>query len=98
MRTIKLLAIIITMMIICILINYLFIEKLIIPDPCYYHTHEAGKLFKMFYSIPAWNGFHPFPTSINFITTLFIGGILGFIIGKRIIKRHTTKPKIHNQT
>lgn len=57
--------------------NYGLFEKILIPDPCYYHTHETNKVFDLFYGLPASEGFHPFPTLLNFTITGALGAVLG---------------------
>ena len=66
--------------------NYLLLENIIIPDPCYYHSRDTTKLFDLFYSMTAASGDHPFPTIFNFISTLTIGGLVGFLFGKWRLK------------
>ncbi|HRE75560.1 MAG TPA: hypothetical protein PK637_10535 [Flavobacteriales bacterium] len=57
--------------------NYGIIEKILIPNPCYYHTHETNKVFDLFYGLHASEGFHPFPTLLNFTITGALGAVLG---------------------
>lgn len=60
--------------------NYFILDKILIPDPCYYHSHDTNKLFDIFYNLPASEGYHPFPTKFNFVFTTIIGAILGLTI------------------
>ena len=62
--------------------NYFFIEQLIIPDPCKYHSAETAVLFDLFYDLPSVNGGHPSPTTFNLLFTLTLGGLIGFYITK----------------
>jgi hypothetical protein len=58
-----------------LLLNYSLLEKLIIPDPCYYHNHQGKTnwLFNLFYSLKAVDGYHPSPTRLNFYLTFVCG-------------------------
>jgi hypothetical protein len=75
--------------------NFLIQYTIIIPDPCYYHTHDTSKMFDIFYELTSDNGYHPFPTMFNFIFTASIGAIIGLITSMNKIKkreaRKTTK-------
>ena len=71
--------------------NYFFLENIIIPDPCYYHSRDTTKLFDLFYSMTAVNGDHPFPTIFNLIFTLTIGGLAGFLFGRWRLKTKERK-------
>ena len=59
-------------------LNYSFIEQILIPDPCYYHSRETSFLFRLFYDTPAFNGGHPFPSLVNIIFTIAIGLLIGW--------------------
>ena len=59
--------------------NFLIQYTILIPDPCYYHTHDTDKVFDIFYELTSDNGYHPFPTMFNFIFTASIGAIIGRI-------------------
>ena len=74
--------------------NFFLLEKLIIPDPCIYHTRETTALFDMFYSLKAEEGYHPFPTTLNFIITLASGGIAGFLFALKTRKQAGTTAHI----
>jgi len=68
---------------------------MLIPDPCYYHTHQPNVLIELLYEFSAGEGFHPFPSMFNFILTIGIGCVLGFIVthyllGRRNLKRGST--------
>jgi len=64
------------------ILNYFFIEQVIIPDPCKFHSADTNVLFDLFYDLPSVNGGHPFPTIFNILFTLIIGGLIGFYITK----------------
>lgn len=69
------------------LFNFFFLDKILIPDPCYYHSHETSIVFDVFYDLPSSEGYHPFPTIINFILTFIIGAIMGLIFSLRKLKK-----------
>lgn len=62
--------------------NYFFIEQLIIPDPCKYHSSDTTEIFDLFYDLPSVNGGHPFPTIFNLMFTITLGGLIGFYLTK----------------
>ena len=68
-------------------LNYFFIEKFIIPDPCYYHSLDAGILFNLFYDTPSVNGGHPFPSVINLIFTVALGLLIGWKVYKFFVSK-----------
>jgi hypothetical protein len=70
-----------------LIFNFGFLERILIPDPCYYHTNETTALFDMFYGLSASEGYHPFPTLFNFLFTLSIGIALGILLNKVIHER-----------
>lgn len=57
--------------------NFLVLDKILIPDPCYYHTHDTNRVFDIFYELTPAEGYHPFPTKFNFIFTAIFGAIFG---------------------
>jgi len=75
--------------------NFLILDKILIPDPCYYHTHDTNKVFDIFYELTSGDGYHPFPTKFNFIFTATIGVIFGLTFSIYKLKkrdgRKTTK-------
>ena len=60
------------------MLNYGIIESIIIPDPCAYHSEESSVLFDMFYTVTSDEGYHPYPTLLNFALTLTLGFLLAF--------------------
>jgi hypothetical protein len=65
----------------------LFMEAMIIGDPCLYHSEKTSALFDFFYDLPTWNGCHPAPTKLNLILTVFIPALfLGFRSANRFYK------------
>lgn len=75
--------------------NFLILDKILIPDPCYYHTHDTNKVFDIFYELTSSEGYHPFPTKFNFILTATFGAIIGVTFSiyklKKRDARKTTK-------
>lgn len=75
--------------------NFLILDKILIPDPCYYHTHDTNKAFDIFYELTSGDGYHPFPTKFNFIFTATIGAIFGMTFSiyklRKRDERKTTK-------
>lgn len=67
--------------------SFTLIYYILIPDVCYYHTNKMNFLMNLFYSAgPADNG-HPEPNLLNFVVSFIIGGILGNISYRFIIKK-----------
>jgi uncharacterized membrane protein YgaE (UPF0421/DUF939 family) len=79
-------------MVLTFCINFYFLENIIIPDPCYYHSHDTNKIFDIFYEIQGWNGDHPYPTIFNMTLTFAIGAFLGGIISPKLLKRKDKAP------
>jgi len=75
------------------ILNFFVLENIIIPDPCYYHSHDTNIVFDIFYEMPDWNGDHPFPTIFNFIFTLTIGALLGLTLAIYILRIRDKKKK-----
>lgn len=61
-----------------LIINYKLLEIFLIPDVCYYHFQKPSFIFELFYSLPTWNGGHPFPTLFNLFITIGLGTIMGY--------------------
>ena len=76
------------------IVNYFILEKLIIPDPCYYHSHDTTKLFDLFYSLTSAEGFHPIPTILNFSLTLTIGILIGVLLSIWWINKKASDEKV----
>jgi hypothetical protein len=70
-----------------LIFNLGFLQKMIIPDPCYYHTNETNPIFNVFYNLPASEGYHPFPTAFNILLTILIGIGMGMMLHKVIYER-----------
>ena len=62
--------------------NYLSITPLIIGDKCDLDQNELTKFDELFFEISSNTGYHPEPTTFNFILTAIIGCIIGSIIYK----------------
>jgi len=71
--------------------NFFVLEKILIPDPCFYHSNETNIVFDIFYFISSSEGGHPVPTSFNIIFTLAIGAVLGLILSNSKRKKINKK-------
>lgn len=71
--------------------NFFFLEKIIIPDPCYYHSHDTSPAFDVFYCFPGSEGGHPFPTTFNVVLTLITGAVLGGLFARLVLWRFLKK-------
>jgi len=77
--------------IVMFLVSFTLIYALLIPDVCYYHTHEMNSFMSLFYSAgPADNG-HPAPNLTNFLVSFVFGGIIGYVTYYLINKIHLIK-------
>jgi hypothetical protein len=65
--------------IITILINYSFLNNLIIPDPCFCHLNPTNYWIDLFYNSGNINNGHPEPNILNFLLTILIGLLIGKI-------------------
>ena len=65
-------------------VHYLIITPLIIGDKCNndLSQSELTKFDELFYEISSNTGYHPEPTTFNFILTAIIGCIIGSIVYK----------------
>lgn len=70
-----------------LILNFGFLQRILIPDPCYYHTNETTPIFDLFYNLPASEGYHPFPTAFNFFLTAAVGIALGLLLKTVIYER-----------
>lgn len=62
--------------------SYFVLWPILIPDQCYYDVHETNWFIELFFSFPAYEGYHPFPSLFN----LLLFGFVGSLGGKRIAK------------
>jgi hypothetical protein len=77
--------------ILMVVLSFTLLYKLLIPDVCYYHTHEMNSFMSLFYSAgPADNG-HPSPNFTNFLVSFVLGGIIGYGTYNLINKIHLIK-------
>ncbi len=65
-------------------LNYGIAEPLLIPDPCYYHSHDLNFLMDIFYNTSSASNGHPEPNILNFIFTLCVGILLAKIVVNRV--------------
>jgi len=77
--------------ILMVVLSFTLLYTLLIPDVCYYHTHEMNSFMSLLYSAgPADNG-HPSPNFTNFLVSFVLGGIIGYGTYKLINKIHFIK-------
>lgn len=67
-------------------INYIIITPIIIGNKCEHDIgqNELTKLDELFFEISSNTGYHPEPTTLNFIFTAIVGCIIGGILYKII--------------
>ena len=70
------------------LFNVLLIERLIIPDICYYHSHDTNFVFDVFYSFPPAEGGHPITSDFSMILSFAIGGFFGFYLIREKMRKY----------
>ena len=68
-----------------ILVHHFVLFNLIFPDICIFHTRETTLLFRLFYDLPASEGFHPVPSVLNYALTAGAGALTGFFMGKKFL-------------
>lgn len=68
--------------IVVLLINVFLVERVIIPDICYYHSHDPNFFIETFYDFPSSEGSHPVPSIFNLSLSFITGGTLGFFFKK----------------
>jgi hypothetical protein len=68
------------------LINYEFVENLIVGDECKYDTIgiKTTRLFNLFYEISSNTGYHPEPTKFNFYFTSGCSFFIGLVVSYRL--------------
>jgi len=76
-----------------VLTSFTLIYDLLIPDICYYHTNEMNSFMNLFYSAGGADNGHPSPNLLNLISSLIIGGILGYGIYKFLTNKNKRKIK-----
>ena len=70
-----------------VLLNYGVIEPMLVPDECYYHSHEPNAMMNLFYSYSSASGGHPEPNLFNFVFTLIVGFFFARLFLKLIAMR-----------
>lgn len=63
-------------------VNYIIITPLIIGDKCDLDQNKLTKFDELFFEISSNTGYHPEPTTFNFMLTAIIGCIIGSIVYK----------------
>jgi len=65
----------------------MFMQSVLLGDECQYHSGETSFLFDLFYDLPAYNGYHPWPSTFNYATTMVIPALyLGYRSAKKFAK------------
>ena len=65
---------------------FTWLYDFLIPDPCYYHSHEMNYFMGLFFSASSASNGHPEPNLTNFIVSFLIGSLIGFVIFKKFAK------------
>jgi len=78
-RLISYIVAIISGAVLMVIVDVGFIERLLIPDPCYYHSHDASWLFDLFYKRDAVDGGHPSATIFHLLVVAIIGGVAAWL-------------------
>jgi len=64
-----------------------FAQSIFLGDECQYHSGETSWVFDLFYDLPAYNGYHPWPSVFNFtLTMIFPALYFGYRSAKRFFK------------
>jgi hypothetical protein len=79
--------------ILALVFNFGVIDRIVVPDPCYYHTHDTTLLFDLFYNITSAEGGHPSPSIFNFIFTIAAGVAAGIALF-RFLRGKSKKKKM----
>ncbi len=79
------------------LFNFMVLDRILIPDPCYYHSHDTNLVFDLFYEITTAEGGHPSPTIFNLIFTIVAGGALGYALSRYMAKSGSKKQALAMQ-
>lgn len=79
-----------------ILVSLLIVWPILIPDDCYYHTHDKNLLIFLLYNFPSSEGGHSVPSVFNFLIFGLSGAFLAVKLTKFIMKhielRKSNKP------
>jgi hypothetical protein len=63
------------------------IETILIPNSCYYHTRDPGKIISLLFDFPASENGHPVASHLNVILSSASGGLVGLILGIMLTKK-----------
>ena len=63
----------------------LMVQIGLLGDECQYHSGDTSFLFNLFYKFTSSNGYHPSPTILNLIVTVFVPA---FLLGRATAKPH----------
>ena len=67
--------------------SFTILYDLLIPDICYYHSHEMNFIMSLFFSASSASNGHPEPNLTNFIVSFLTGSLIGFMIFKKFAKQ-----------
>ncbi len=68
--------------------NFIVLDRILIPDPCKYHTASTTMLFDLFYVIKSAEGFHPAPSLFNYLFTIGVGIFIGYWVFKLFYQKN----------
>jgi hypothetical protein len=77
--------------ILALIFNFAVIDSIVVPDPCYYHSHDTTWLFDLFYKITSAEGYHPSPSVFNFIFTITAGTAAGIALAGFLLRKNKGK-------
>jgi len=77
-RILLIIAIIIGSMVCYHFFNLIVLFPLLIPDYCYFDMHETTFLVEVFFDFPAYEGYHPVPSTIGYLFFGLMGGLIGY--------------------
>ena len=66
--------------------SFTWLYDFLIPDPCYYHSHEMNYFMGLFFSALSASNGHPEPNLVNFILSFLVGSLIGFVTFKKFVK------------
>lgn len=74
---------------ICVVIYFILVHfvlyPILIPDECYYHSHDTPFIIDLLFDFPAHEGFHPVPSVIGYILSFGIGIVVTLWLKKNSI-------------
>lgn len=70
-----------------ILVSLLIVWPILIPDDCYYHTHDKNLLIFLLYNFPSSEGGHSVPSLFNFLFFGLFGAYFAVKLTKYILSK-----------